>query len=180
MGAKYRLTQGLRALTAFRETPDVQMAARFLSQSQLALFLSLPRMEQRHALTVLNDVLAQPIRSDEDSRALDDLAVAALLHDCGKSRYPVRVWQKSLAVMTRKLSRRLFDWMATHDAQNLLWRGFAVKAHHPAWGAQMVAEAGVSERALWLITHHQDAPGQWDSHPHAARLRALQTADDAN
>ena len=179
MGAKYRLTQGLRALTAFRETPDVQMAARFLSQPQLALFRGLPLMEQRHALNVLNDALAQPIPTD-DSRALDDLAVAALLHDCGKSRYPVRVWQKSLAVMTRKLSRRLFDWMATHDAQNLLWRGFAVKAHHPAWGAQMVAEAGVSERALWLITHHQDQPEQWDSHSHAALLRALQTADDAN
>jgi len=179
MGAKYRLTQGLRALTAFRETPDVQMAARFLSQPQLALFRGLPLMEQRHALNVLNDALAQPIPTD-DSRALDDLAVAALLHDCGKARYRVRVWQKTLPVLIHKLSPRLFDWMAARNPKNPFWRGFAVKAHHPAWGAQVASELGVSERALWLITHHQDQPEQWDSHSHAALLRALQTADDAN
>ena len=179
MGAKYRFKQGVRALTAFRHTPDVQMAAQFLSQSQLALFRSLPRMEQRHALNVLTDALAQPIPS-EDSRALDDLAVAALLHDCGKLRYPVRVWQKTLPVVIHKLSPRLFNRMAAQDAKNLFWRGFVVKAHHPAWGAQLASEAGVTERTLWLITHHQDAHGQWDAHPHAALLRALQTADDAN
>jgi len=180
MGVKYRFTQGIRALTAFRQTPDVQMAAQFLSQPQLALFRSLAYMEQHHALNVLNDVLAQPVVSDEDSRALDDLAVAALLHDCGKRLYPVRVWQKTLPVLIQKLSPRLFGWMAGHDPQNLFWRGFVVKAHHPAWGAQLVSEAGVSERTLWLIAHHQDPPEQWATHPNALLLRALQTADDSN
>jgi hypothetical protein len=178
MRAKYRLTQGVRALTAFRHTPDVQMAARFLGVPQLTLFRSLPRMEQIHALNVLRDALTQPL--PDDSRAVDDLAVAALLHDCGKARYPVRVWQKTLPVLVKKAAPRLYAALAERDPHNPLYRGFAVKAHHPQWGAQMAAEAGVSKRAEWLIAHHQDAPDQWATHPHAVLLRALQTADEAN
>lgn len=178
MRAKYRLTQGIRALTAFRHTPDVQMAARFLSVPQLTLFRSLPQMEQVHALNVLRDALTQPL--PDDSRAVDDLAVAALLHDCGKARYRVYVWQKTLPVLIQKAVPRLYRWLATRDPRNLLYRGFAVKAHHPAWGAQMAAEAGVSTRAQWLIAHHQDDAAHWASHPHATLLRALQTADEAN
>lgn len=178
-GTKYRLKQGIHALTAHRRPLDVQMAAQFLNQAQLALFRSLPLMEQHHALAVLNDILANPPATD-DSRALDDLAVAALLHDCGKRLHPVRVWQKTLPVLVYKTSPRLFRWMANRDPKRLLWRGFAVKAHHPAWGAGLAREAGTSERAVWLIEHHQDAPDVWTTHPHALLLNALQAADDAN
>ncbi len=180
MRAKYRLTQGLRALTAFRRTPDVQTAARFLNLPQLTLFRSLPRMEQLHALNVLRDALSIPLPV-EDSRAVDDLAVAALLHDCGKIRYPVRVWQKTLPVLVKKASPTLFYQLAERDPQHWVWRGFAVKQHHPAWGAQLAAQAGgISERALWLIEHHQDSAAQWQGHIHASLLHALQTADEAN
>lgn len=179
MGAKYRLKQGMRALTSFRHTPDLQMAARYLNLPQLTLFRSLPRMEQLHAINVLHSALDHKLNAD-DLRAVDDLAVAALLHDCGKVLYPVRVWQKTLPVLVKKASPRLFRWMADQDPKNLMWRGFAVKANHPAWGAQLAAQAGTSERALWLIAHHQDPAGQWDSHHYAPLLRVLQAADDAN
>lgn len=178
-GTKYRLKQGVRALTAFRQTPDVQLAARFLNQGQLALFRSLPLMEQHHALAVLNDILNHPPLVD-DSRALDDLAVAALLHDCGKRLHPVRVWQKTLPVLVYKVSPRLFNWMAGRDPKRLIWRGFAVKAHHPMWGADMARDVGASERTIWLIEHHQDPTLAWTTHPYHVLLHALQTADDAN
>lgn len=178
-GTKYRFKQGIYALTAHRRPVDVQLAAQFLNQPQLTLFRRLPLMEQHHALAVLNGVLRAPLPA-EDDRAVDDLAVAALLHDCGKMLYPVRVWQKTLPVLVNKASPRLFKWMAGHDPRRLVWRGFAVKAHHPAWGAGLVSETGASARVVWLVAHHQDPAEQWAGHPYSALLTALQAADDSN
>jgi hypothetical protein len=180
MTAVYRLRQGLKALLAFRETPDLGLAARYLSLPQLALFRRMPHLEQIHALDVLRRILAAPLPPDADARALDDLAAAALLHDCGKSLHRVRVWQKTLPVLVKAASPDLFETLSGRDPNHHLWRAFAVKAHHPEWGAQMAAHAGTSPRALWLISHHQDDPAQHTDHADHALLLALQAADDAS
>src|SRR4051812_25423001 len=96
MPVVYRLQQGVRALFAFSQPVEISLAERYLSPSLMALFQQMDRGEQLHSLAVLRDVLAQ-------GDTPNDLAVAALLHDVGKSRYPIGVWQKTLAVMVRAL-----------------------------------------------------------------------------
>jgi len=173
------MRQGIRALLSLRQTPDLAEAAAYLTAPQLALFRRMPHIEQIHALNVLRTLFAN-LPPDGDLRALDDLAAAALLHDVGKSRYPVRIWQKTLPVLVGRAAPVLYETLADKDPRHWLWRAFAVKRHHPAWGAEMARTAHSSERVVWLIAHHQDDAAQWDEHPHAALLRALQAADDAN
>jgi hypothetical protein len=180
MTAAHRLTQGVRALLAFRKTPDLNLAAHYLNMSQLALFRRMPHLEQVHALDVLRSILSVPLPPDADDRALDDLAAAALLHDCGKSLHRVRIWQKTLPVLVKAASPDLYIKLSGRSPKHHVWRAFAVKAHHPAWGAAMAAHANTSARTLWLIEHHQDDRILHVKHPDSALLAALQLADDAN
>lgn len=180
MTAGRRMRQGIRALLAFRETPNLGLAAQYLNMKQLALFRRMPHLEQVHGLNVLTSVLALPLPENADNRALDDLAVAALLHDVGKSIHRVRIWQKTLPVLVSAASPDLFEKLSERDPRHYLWRAFAVKAHHPHWGAEMARHASTSERALWLIAHHQDDDACDSGHPFAALLRVLRAADDAN
>jgi hypothetical protein len=171
--ARHRIQQGVRALLAFSLPVDEALARAYLTPELMALFQGMLRSERLHSLNVLRAVLAQ----GDTPR---DLAAAALLHDAGKSRYPLRVWQKTLTVLVRAFIPPLYRrWQAGSPA-HILQRPFVVAACHPAWSAEMVAAAGASERTIWLIAHHQADAALWQHHPCAPLLRRLQQADDAN
>lgn len=174
MTAGHRLQQGLRALFAFTRIPDQQFAAQYLSSTQLQWFTQMTRGEQLHSLNVLRDVLAQ-------GATPDDLAAAALLHDVGKSRYAMTVWQKTLPVVVRALIPRWYIRLSQGNPANWLARPFVVNAQHPAWGGELLAtQTDASERLIWLVTHHADALSEWIGHPYAPLLQRLQVADNAN
>ena len=173
MTATYRIRQGLRAVFAFSKSVEVSLAAEYLTPELLALFQQMRRSEQLHSLNVLRDVLAGGATSR-------DLAVAALLHDVGKSRYPMQVWQKTLAVLVRAFSPQLFERWSKGNPTNLWHRPFVVYVHHPTWSAELAAQAGASENVIWLVIHHQDAADQWSRHPLADLFVRLQQADDSN
>ena len=173
MAAGQRLRQGVRALFAFSQPIDLDLAAEYLSPPLLALFRRMKRSEQMHSLHVLRDVLAQ----GETPR---DLAAATLLHDVGKSCYPLWVWQKTLAVLVRAGLPGLFHRWSQGDAGNRWQRAFVVAVQHPEWSAAMLADAGASETTVWLARHHADDLAQWAQHPLANWLARLQQADDAN
>ena len=105
--------------------------------------------------------------------------VAALLHDVGKSRYPLRVWQKTLAVLVCAAWPGLFRRWSAGDPANLLQKPFVVNVHHPDWSADLIATAGASEASIWLVRHHADHSGPTEP-KYADWLRRLQQADDAN
>jgi hypothetical protein len=174
MTATQRLRQGVRALLAGARPVDRDLAAAYLTPAQMALFAALRRGEQLHSLNVLRAVLAQ-------EPAPHDLAVAALLHDAGKARYPFSVLEKTLVVLARAaLPRRCVRWAAADPDASRWARPFAVSAQHPAWSAALAADAGVSPRAVWLIAHHADPLAAHVGHPYAPLLARLQRADDAN
>lgn len=169
----YRIQQGVRALTGFTQSVDYDLAAQYLTSPQLALFRRIHHSEQLHSLNVLRSVLAQ-------GRTPHDLAVAALLHDVGKSRYHVQVWQKTLPVVVKALSPRLYKAFCHRDVEHWLYRPFVIKQQHPVWSVEMVQNLGLTECAQWLIRHHQEDRTQWQDHPFYELLRRLQIADDAN
>ncbi len=173
MTAVYRVGQALRALVAFWQPVDQDLAAEYLSPDMRVLFGRMRRSEQLHGLNVLRTMLAQ-------GATPHDLAVAALLHDVGKTHYTVRIWQKTIAVVVETLMPRLFEHLSRGDPTRFWLRPFVVKAQHPAWSADMLAEADASDTAIWLVAHHQEAASQWATHPYHDLLQRLQQADDAN
>lgn len=173
MAASHRIRQGVRALFAFSRPVDYALAGQYLSPPLLALFRQMRRSEQQHSLNVLRGLLAE-------GNVSSDLAVAALLHDIGKTRYPLMIWQKTLPVLVGIVSKSLVRRWSDGDPRNPFLRPFVVYVHHPAWSAELIAAAGASERAVWLARHHQDALSQWQTHPDRELLRRLQQADDLN
>jgi hypothetical protein len=175
MAALYRITQGVRALVAFTQEIDYALPERYLSPPLLAAFKRMKPGEQLHSIRVLRAVLAQ------EAHTPHDLAVAALMHDCGKARYPLSVYGKSIAVLVEKLLPPLYRYASQQDPAYAVWaRPFIVRAQHPAWSADVLREAGATAGAVWLAEHHQEIVAMWMEHPQAGMLWRLQRADDTN
>lgn len=173
MPVVYRLQQGLRALFAFSQDVDWVLVERSLSPSLLALFRQMDRGEQVHSLAVLRDVLAQ---GDTPT----DLAVAALLHDVGKSRYPINVWQKTWAVIVRAIAPSRYEQWSKGSPLNLWQRPFVVYEQHSLWSAELLRTAGASEAACWLAAHHAVRDAAVPTSTQSEWLKRLQQADDQN
>jgi hypothetical protein len=169
-----RLRQGLRAMFAFAAPIDDVLINRVLTPPLAALFFRMTRSEQLHSLHVLQDVLAQ---SDHTP---DTLAIAALLHDCGKSRYPLWLWQRTLPVITRRISKTSAIRLSRGDPRNVWVRPYVVYAHHAAWSAELLRAAGAPEDSVWLVQHHGEGSDRLRDHRLHALLLRLQAADDAN
>lgn len=172
--ATQRIQQGIRALLAFATPVDTELARQHLSSAELEAFQQMARAEQLHSLNVLRDVLAQ---ADTTPHAL---AVAALLHDVGKSRYHLTVWQKTASVLLKKFAPTIAQKLANTSTLTVWTAPFVVREQHPHWSADILRNCESDDTAIWLAQHHQDAPQHHQNHPHYALLCRLQTADDAN
>lgn len=175
MTAIYRITQGVRALVAFVQPIDYTLPERYLSPGLLAAFKQMKPGEQLHSIRVLRAILAQ------EPETPPELAVAALMHDCGKVRYPLSVYGKSVAVLARRLMPPLYRYGCTRDPVRAVWaRPFIVAEQHPRWSAEILREHDAPDCAVWLAEHHAEVVAGWMDHPYAALLWRLQRADDTN
>ena len=171
----YRIKQGLRALFAFSTEVDDDRVRRYLSAPEYDLFQTMARAEQLHSVHVLQSVLAQSPETPPE------LAAAALLHDVGKARYHLAVWQKTVSVLSETFVPGLFTRLSAGDNFSW-WRApFMVRQQHPAWGADMLTAIGSDPLVTWLVGHHAhhlddcDAPEQ-----HIQLLARLKRADSEN
>ena len=164
----YRLNQFRRA---HRDQPGgegLDRARNILSPALFELFISLLPFEQAHSIRVMDKLVSE-------GYVEPDLLAAALLHDVGKARYPLRPWQRGLAVLAKHFSPGLFmRW--SHGDLSGFRAGMVVAAQHAAWGAEMAEAAGANPRVVWLIGHHDVEPAQL-SCPDADLLDALKRAD---
>lgn len=174
MGAVGRLRQVVRAIGAFAQPVDHALARRYLTPEQHALFCRMTRSEQLHSLRVLRAVLAQ---SGETPPAL---AVAALLHDVGKTRYRLNLFERALPVVVKKLAPRLEAQLSAQETPEGWHAPFVVRRHHPKWGAAMLCQTMCNKHAVWLVARHADPPAKWEHHALYPLLVRLKRADDAN
>ena len=171
----HRTWQFFRALFARPLAPtEWQEIKLVLTRAQQALFLSMSTGDQRHSLHVMRTLLAR----GETNR---DLLTAALLHDVGKSRCRLRLWERPIVVLIQ-LCRPITAHRWGTASPDGWKRPFVVYEQHPGWGAEMAAAAGCTLLTAWLIRHHQnrpEIPGTCQG-PEARLLQALQGADSAN
>ena len=144
--------------------PDVSLSPH-LTPSLITLFRRMSPSEQAHSFAVLQRLQGQ---GHTDA----DLLTAALLHDVGKVRSPLSVLDRVIIVLARRIIPRVAGKWGAGEPRG--WRKpFVTASCHPAWGADLAAEAGASPRACALIRRHQDAADSNDP-----LLLALHSADD--
>lgn len=171
MKAAHRIAQGIGAISAFARAPDLQLARRHLSACEFLAFRSMSRSEQLHSLQVLENVLAA------NPNASKALIAAALLHDVGKSRYHLSVWQKTLAVIIEAIAPRASRRLGA-DSANGFWRApFIVRRRHAAWSGEILRDCGSEAEVIWLAERHQDEADEHRDNPHYFLLASLQKAD---
>ena len=136
-------------MTAVPDQSGNELAQAILSPALLALFLKLQPSEINHSLEITRRLIA--------SKETDpDLLAAALLHDVGKSRSPLNLWERVIVVLAKRLIPGACQrWGTTGDLQG--WkRIFVVADQHAAWGAEMAALAGASKLTARIISRHQE------------------------
>jgi len=169
----YRVWQFWQSLKGAPREEDQDGAGEVLSSEELSLFQQLLAADQNHGLRVLRS-----LKSEGESDP--DLLKAALLHDLGKMRYPLRRWERVLAVLaTGFFPRRLQTWGKKNPTG--IFRPLVVLQQHPRWGAELAEAAGSSARTIWLIHNHEKELSDGDSPDgDLTLLRKLQTADNNN
>lgn len=172
MGLVYRAGQFFQALAARPRSQDRALAQAHLPPTLRPLFEAMSPADQAHGLRVLRALL----RQGEDH---PDLLAAALLHDVGKSRVPLRLWERVVVVLAEALlpgaSAR---W--GHGRPQGWRRPFVVAQQHPRWGAEMLAAAGASALLQELVRRHQERLDRPPTGPTEVLLNKLQQADSRN
>jgi hypothetical protein len=173
VGLSYRLQQFWRNLTAGPLTPEARGEVEaLLSPPEVALFEHYSLADQWHSYRVLRTLR-------EAGHTEPDLLRAALLHDIGKSRVRLSLWDRTLIVAAEVIAPEAVEAWGREESDG--WkRPFAARVQHPAWGAEMAAAAGSAPGVVELIRRHAD-DGPWDeSELVEMSLAALQWADDQN
>lgn len=181
VGIFYRLGQFWRVWRA-RPLPAEarERITAVLTPEEIALFDQFSLSDQQHSYQVLRTLQA-------NGQAHPDLLAAALLHDVGKTRAPLSIWQRSLIVLAQAFvpgktavwgQGRVDSWQ----------RPFVVKTQHPIWGAEMARAANSRPLTIELIRRHQEHLPETPALSGAEvavteidqLLRHLQWADDQN
>jgi hypothetical protein len=172
----YRTRQLWLSILVEPAPDELEIAYRYLNPKQREIFEKMQPGEQAHSLQVLRMLIAQ-------GEEHPDLYKAALLHDVGKSRFPLKWWERVLIVLVKAVRPECVQrWGGEETGLASFWRrAFVVAEHHPAWGAEIAAQAGVSPLGVSLIRKHQQDPVELAGDTLEDRLLLkLQAADDHN
>lgn len=172
MGISYRLRQLRANLSADPLTDEARReVTELLSPAEQALFFRFTYPDQWHSVRVLRCLRDAGYNHP-------DLLVASLLHDIGKVRSPLSVWDRTVIVVGGAFfPTRAGEWGRGEPDS---WRRpFVARARHPEWGAEMAAAAGSRPAVVELIRRHQDKLGDIDDESDQL-LAYLQWADDQN
>jgi len=170
----YRSRQFLDALFSAPMADDLAFVSDLLGPAQMALFSQMHRSEQAHSIRVMQAALSKS--QGLENATQHDLLVAALLHDVGKSRYPLHLWERVLIV----LGKRLFPGAVPELGNGVPvgWRrAFVIAEQHAGWGAEMAAIAGASPITASLIRRHQEKRSSGDGGIEDQLLSIMQSAD---
>ena len=168
----YRVEQFRQSFFDAPGHEGVQRAQENLDPALFDLFGKMLPFEQAHALRVFD-------RLQEQGFSQPDLLAAGLLHDVGKTLYPLRPWERGLGVLAKKFfPRRIQQWGKGKPGG--LRSGIVVGEQHAHWGAQMAQKAGASVTVVQLIEFHQSPIPSHLSEEVQELLKVLQSVDEVS
>lgn len=165
----YRIGQFHRALNEVPTSEALARAERALEPGMFSLFIQLLPFEQAHSIRVFDQL-------EEQGYSQPELLTAALLHDVGKARYPLRAWQRAAGVLVQKFFPKQVKRWGQGKPRGLML-GVVVSEQHAHWGAEMAEEAGATMPVVRLIAHHQDQNLSQLSEEEQRLVKALQAVD---
>ncbi|WP_425147068.1 HD domain-containing protein [Deinococcus sp.] len=148
-GLPAKLRRLARSLHAGQAIPDDAWALAHLTPAEARVYLGMDARDREHAERVTRALLsAHP-------QASSTLLAGALLHDCGKSVRPYRVWERVAAGL---VPWRLSRWLPLG--------ALYVRGAHPELGARLLTAVGARAAVIELVRRHH-RPGH---DPEAALL----------
>lgn len=167
-----RVGQFVRAVAALRglNAEELRWVRTHLAPWEEALFWQMSRIDQKHAVRVsmrAAEIARRDPSLDEPSRRV--LARAGLLHDIGKVRGDIGLFDRVAIVLVRRLAPRLAERLAAQGRDALLrpgrrglgrglCRAFYAHAVHAERGAAMAELFGVEGEVVDVIRLHHRPP----------------------
>lgn len=164
----YRVHQFIQAIFPHLDTLEISWALDNLPPEASPLFLRQSKSEQRHALDV-----AQSLMSEKNTLTVSNfqnLLVAALLHDCGKSMVSNHLWHRVFIVLMQKMPHSL--WSRVERSTSIFAAPLKTASQHALWGANLANRAGLDPVICLLIHDHHN--------PNTELGRLLERADNAH
>jgi hypothetical protein len=174
----YRIHQFWRSLSAKPAPQELEQALAILTPEQRALFTQLQPGEQVHAVGMVQNLV-------EQGETQPELLVAALMHDVGKLRYRLRPVERAIIVLVkavRPVQAQRWGSLPSGGWDGLPgWRkAFILAEQHPAWGAEMARQVGVSSLTEMLIRKHHQPPRAGSERPEDSLQQKLWAVDNEN
>ncbi|NLL51256.1 MAG: hypothetical protein GX248_00955 [Peptococcaceae bacterium] len=150
----YRFCQLFNAAYARIDPKEYLWVKRILPEKEYRLFLQQALPDRRHALDVAREIEenSERITAIHGKTAYCNLLHAALLHDCGKSVAPLRIWQRIFIVIINTLPARCIQKLSS--CSPILGQTITLHQQHPYLGKKLAALAGCEDQVLSLIENH--------------------------
>ncbi len=168
----YRARQFWNAVLRPKDHVKNETLLPYLSPAEVLLFRRMQPSEQAHAWHVFQQLTGS-------GQTESGLLTAALLHDVGKILSPLSVFDRVLIVVGRYVFPRASRRWGEGQPRGLR-RPFVVAACHPAWGADLLKQAGASELVMELVRRHHEPPAGIAFSRVEQLLAELHAVDDQN
>ena len=162
----YRVHQFIKAIFPAIASSEITFALEKLPPEACSLFLKQSASEQRHAIDVAQDLMNQQNRLTLSD--FEDLLIAALLHDCGKSKVCNPLWHRVSIVIMQKLPQS--TWSSLERGTTIFAEPLKTASQHAIWGGNLAQIAGLSPLICRLIYEHH--------RPQTELGRILESADN--
>lgn len=145
----YRVKQFFRAtLDNFKSISieDLSILKTYLSHELIKVFYDMNKMDQHHCLRVCNDVIREGNLLGYDEELVNSIAIAALLHDVGKSQCKSGIIHKIIFVLLEPFYKKgILNWEVTTKYYE-----------HGDISFTMVEKYDINKTALYLIKNHHN------------------------
>ena len=164
----YRVHQFVNTIFPLINASEITWALDNLPPEAGSLFLKQSLPEQRHALDVAKSLMKE--ESNISVLNFQNLLVAALLHDCGKSKVCNRLWHRVFIVLMQKMPQSI--WFQLERGHTVFATPLKTASQHAIWGGNMARGAGLNPTICLLIQEHHS--------PKTELGRILESADNAH
>jgi hypothetical protein len=131
---------------------EIEWVTKTLPASAFFLFRKQALPEQSHALAITRSLKKARKTLDLNPEEYENLIIAALLHDCGKSLVKLHLWQKILIVLINGCPQLFKKYLEAKPG--FLTLTLNIAHQHAKWGESLAKEAGLNQQVCLLIGQH--------------------------